>query len=246
LEHLHYILVALIFFSCTQVSNRKEPIINEKPKTKEIEIVEKVKSIESQKTYQLEDIKVTLTQIKSDTSIFNCKSTLVTSKNNIKIDSISFTPESVGGLYGISIPNRIENHLIFTKHGDYDGRTLLVNEKGIISNIIGGENYFDIESKLLFTIYSSDISGFAIFDLASDSLIFEFPEIEDRPISFHKEFGERYFMISSHDESEERAIWEIEFDLERIMQMDLDSSNINQTNVLYTWSLENVNCECEK
>lgn len=245
---IYSILATLVLFSCANNEKNNKSTVSAEPQTDKIAVVEEQVSNVSMKTYELGNIQVELTQTKSDGKNFYCKSKLITSKDNAIIDSISFNPEPVGGHYGISKPNRIESHLVFTKHGDYDGRTIFVNEQGKILNIIGGENYFDSESKLLFTIYESDLSGFAVFDLGSDSILLEMPEIEDRPISFHKDFGERYFILSSNDETDEndKSIWEIELELERIMRVDLDTSQINESNILKTWTLEDVNCECEK
>ena len=238
----------MVLFSCANNENNNKSSISEKPQTDKTAIVEEQSLNVSKKIYKIGNIQVELTQTQSDGKNFNCKSKILTSIGKDLIDSISFTPEPVGGHYGISKPNRIERHLVFTKHGDYDGRTILVNEQGKILSIIGGENYLDSETQLLFTIYDSDLSGFAVFDLNSDSVLLEMLEIEDRPISFHRAFGERYFILSSNDETDEsdKAIWEIEFELERIMQVDLDTSQINESNILKTWTLEDVNCECEK
>lgn len=247
LKYLYTLVVTLIFISCNQ-DKKKESNATENPVATQTVIEEKDNSTDSQITYEIGNVQVKLTQTKSDGTTFYCKSNLVSSINNKIIDSISFNHEPVGGYYGISIPVKIENHLVFTKHGDYDGRTILINESGEISNIIGGKNYYDSESNLLFTQYYSDLSGFAVFNLKSDSLVLEMSDIEDEPISFHKAFGERYFILSSNYETDESksSIWEIEFDLERIMQVDLDTSQINATNVLKTWELEDVNCECDK
>jgi len=248
LKYIYSTLATLVLFSCTNNEKNNKSTVSAEPPTEKIAVVEEKVTNVSKKTYDLGNIQVELTQTKSDGKNFYCKSKLVTSKDNAIIDSISFNPEPVGGHYGISKPNRIESHLVFTKHGDYDGITIIVNEQGKIQNIIGGENYFDSESKLLFTIYDSDLSGFGVFDLTSDSTLLEMTDIEDRPISFHKAFGERYFILSSNDETDEndKSIWEIEFELERIMQVDLDTSQINKSNILKAWPSEDVNCECEK
>lgn len=238
----------MILVSCANNEKNSKSIDSEEPQTdKTTEVEEQVTNV-SKKTYELGNIQVELTQTKSDGESFYCKAKIVTIKGKNFIDSISFIPEPVGGHYGISKPNRIENHLVFTKHGDYDGRTLIVNDQGKILDLIGGEHFFDPQSKLLFTIYDSDLSGFAAFDITSDSIILEMPEIEDRPISFHKMFGEKYFILSSKDESLEndKSIWEIEFEIERIVQVDPETIQINESNILKTWTREDVNCECEK
>lgn len=245
---LFALLTASILLSCNQEIDNTETGAAEEPIKEKAELDSGKELTTSQKTYALGEIDVTLIQTKSDGKEFYCKSKLLISKGNETIDSLLFTPEPVGGDYGISKPNRIEDHLVFTKHGDYDGRTIIINKQGQAFNIIGGENYFDPESKLLFTIYESDISGFAVFNMEADSVVFEMPEMDDWPLSFHKAYGERYFILSSNNVvgENEWAIWEIEFDLNRTMRVDLDTSEINQMNVLKTWVVEDVNCECEE
>jgi len=242
------ILSFLFIFSCKQPEEKKNLETSEKQLVNEEKPQAEKDVLISQKKYSLNDILVTVTQAKNYNSQDRCKLKLVISRDNILIDSLTFSPEAVGGYYGISTPKRIENHLVFTKHGDYDGRTIIVNDQGQVFNIIGGKNFFDSESKMLFTIYGSDLSGFAVFDLKNDSTIMKMPEIEDRPFSFHKAFGERYFILSSNDETpmNEMSIWEIEFDMERIMKVDIDTNEINEMNILQSWELEDVNCECEK
>lgn len=248
MKHILTILFSLFLISCNQKERKTEITSSEKKIVTKARKSKIIDSVTTFKKYVLNNLEIKLTQTKSRGTYIHCKSKLVISRNNIKIDSLSFTPEAVGGYYGISKPIMIENHLIFTKHGNYDGRTILINEQGKFFNIIGGDNYYDKESKLLFTIYESDLSGFAVFDLNSDSTLIEMQDIEDRPISFHKEFGQRYFILSSNDETDEnnKSVWEIEFDLNRIMQVDLDTTQINQYNLLKTWTLHDINCKCEK
>ncbi|MDE5419699.1 hypothetical protein L3049_17030 [Labilibaculum sp. DW002] len=243
------IIFAFLIISCKSNTEKQETkAVQLKAQISAQTVPNKQKSEVSKKTYTLNDIKITLTQAKSDGKEFYCKSRLLISRNNDSIDSLNFTSEPVGGHYGISTPIQIDNHLIFTKHGDYDGRTIIVDDKGEVFNIIGGLNYYDPNKSLLFTIYESDLSGFAVFDLKNDSLKFEMQEMEDYPISFHKAFGERYFILCNNEDADEGdiAIWEIEFELNRILQVDFDINNINEENILKTWKLEDVNCECDE
>ena len=249
MKTLMTIIFAFLIISCNSKTEKQETKdVDLKAQISTQTVHDKQKSEVSEKTYTLNDIKVILTQTKSDGNEFYCKSRLLIFRNNDFVDSLNFTPEPVGGHYGISKPIQIDNHIIFTKHGDYDGRTIIINDKGEIFNIIGGSNYYDSNKSLLFTIYESDLSGFAVFDLKNDSLKFEMQEMEDYPISFHKAFGERYFILCNNENHDEVdvAIWEIEFELERIMQVDIDKSDINEENILKTWKLEDVNCECEE
>lgn len=230
-----------------QIEKNSNSIITEKSKVEHTSLIEKPTPKISKKTYELGEIQVELTQAKSNGNDYYCKSKLVTLKDNEQIDSIVFISEPVGGNYGISKPKKIGNHLVFTKHGDYDGRTILINEEGNIFNIIGGENYYDKEMELLFTIYESDFSGFAVFNLYNDSRLMNMPEIEDRPISFHKDFNERYFILCENEGvgESDKSVWEIEFELDRIMQVELDTNQINKSNILKTWKVEDVKCKCE-
>ncbi len=198
----------------------------------------------------LKNITVTLIQKKPPKNNYNynysCDSKITVSKNKKIIDSLIFKKiEANGGNFGLTNPLIINNHIILTKHGDYDGRTILINENGNFFNIIGGENFIDKEAGLLFTIFDSDISGFAIFDLKSDSLLMSIDDIEDRPKTMHKNFSNRYFMSCINDETNENTIWEFELDLDRIMQVDLDSTIVNKNNQLKMIDLGEANCLCK-
>lgn len=244
------ILSFLILISCDQQTSETKAITYQKREEAKTEKESQKKSVTCQKTYNLNDFQITLIQTKGDGSEFYCKSKLLISKDNSVFDSLTFTPEPLGGHYGISKPDKIENHLVFTKHGDYDGRTIIINRSGEVFNVIGGKNFYDPKKGLMFTIYKSDLNGFAVFDLKTDSLTFEMQEIEDEPLSFHRDFDDRYFIscfnVDGDSTESEFAIWEIEFELGRIMQVDLDTNQINQSNILNTWTKEEVNCECEK
>jgi hypothetical protein len=135
--------------------------------------------------------------------------------------------------------------LIFTKHGDYDGRTIIINNKGKIFNIIGGENYVDVESNLLFTIYECDISGYAVFDLKSDLLLWAKDDIIERPISIQKTEN-KYFMICKNDETEEESFWEFDLEMKKIKKSAIDKKTIGTNNELQRLLTNEVNCVCEE
>jgi hypothetical protein len=227
--------------------SEKEPIKTViKNESKPHSLIKETKGEKTQKEYSIGNIKIQLNQYKSDGTEFYCKSEIITYKNDKQIDYISFTPEPVGGNYGISVATKFNNHLIFTKHGDYDGRTLIINDKGKIFNVVGGDNYLDEESELLFAIYESDLSGFSVFDLKTDSTLLTMEDIDERPMRFHKNFGNRYFISCINDETDNKSVWEIEIDLERIMQVELNDTDINSENQLKNISDSDVNCVCEK
>lgn len=199
----------------------------------------------TQKEYLLDEIKVLLKQQRGNGVDFYCKATLIVFKNEKVIDSISFLPEPVGGSYGISNAVKIGNHLIFTKHGDYDGRTIIVNNEGKIFNIIGGENYVDVESNLLFTVYESDVSGFAIFDLKSNLILLVEDGVEETPLSIHK-IENKYIIVCESDETGKKSFWEFDLEMKKVKESDFNMETINTNNELQVLLTNDVNCICEE
>lgn len=241
------ILLIILFSSCQEnkpvaptltEKSKKEKVVSEKQPLKKTET--KVK--QTQKEYVLGNVKIQLIQDKAKSV---CKSEIVISKEGVELNKVKFLSEPVGGNFGISKGTQINDHFIFTKHGDYNGRTLVINEEGKLFDIIGGENFYDSTADLLFTIYESDMPGFAVFDLKADTMMLTMEGTEEQPISMHKDEG-RYFMIGISQENDDKSIWEFEFDMGRIMQVDLDENNINSKNILQQILVEYVDCVCGK
>ncbi|TNE30349.1 MAG: hypothetical protein EP346_03920 [Bacteroidetes bacterium] len=202
------------------------------------------KVIHSEVTYLLNDYEIKLTQLKGDGSNFYCKAKLRISLEGKTVDNLMFSTEPVGGYYGVSKGIELEDHLIFTVHGDYDGRTLIVTPKGEMHNLIGGRNFYDASSNLLFCNYESDAGGFSVFDLSTDLLLFTTSDRNDEFISFHKAYGNRYFATSINSEND-TAIWEVETFMNRIMQVDLTTQEINASNEFTRLPVQDVYCECK-
>lgn len=244
MRFVYIIFVLLTLNSCSQRSSEAADSTREQ----QIAVAEGGKGdfIRSEAKYKLGDLQVAIQQVKGDGTDFYCQAKIVTSRRRKLLDSLSFSPEPVGGQYGISKAYRVGDHLVFTKYGDYDGRTIVINKEGEIFNLIGGKNYYDMANQQLFSVYVSDVNGFAVFDFSTDTVIFEMLRIDVEPVSFHKAFGERYFILGLNIEGgqENQSVWEIEADLERIMQVDLDTSQINDSTVLRSMKIEGVYCEC--
>ena len=198
------------------------------------------------KEYFLDNITIKLNQEKDVSDGNLCTATIITTKDKMTIDSVGFYSEPVGGSYGISKGLKINGHFIFTKHGDYDGRTIIVNKNGKIHNIIGGLAYLDEASNLLISNYESDLAGFSLFDLKQDSVLMEMEDFENAPRSFHKDFGNRYFIACYNQEDEGLNVWEIESDFETLMQVEIQIEELNESNELKNITQSNVECVCEK
>ena len=204
-----------------------------------------MKVVITEKDYFLGETQVKLIQYKGGEVRYRCKSKIIVVKNEHLIDSISFNPEALGGMYGVSKPTKYYKHLLFTKHGDYDGRSIIINEKGTISNIVGGQNLIDTLSKILFTIYESDLSGFAVFNLKTDSIILVKEEFDERPMGFHKISANIYLMNCSNDETDETSFWKIDLKSKNIIQIDTNSYAIDTLKRIIIIPVEDVNCICK-
>jgi hypothetical protein len=82
--------------------------------------------------------------------------------------------EPVGDKYGVFSPieQPSADYFVLVKEGDYDGRLLLVNKSGEVTDILGG-SFFVAGKRFLVSEYSSDSAGLAVFDLESHKLEFQ-------------------------------------------------------------------------
>lgn len=66
---------------------------------------------------------------------------------------------SVGGHSGLFMPQHqpLPSAFLITKHGGYDGRTLLINKEGKIIDLPGGSYAYEPKSKRFFSKHESDL-----------------------------------------------------------------------------------------
>ncbi len=176
-----------------------------------------------------------------------CRAKILIFKNNIQIDSIVFNEiEAVGGQYGLlTYSGLIKNHIIVSKYGDYDGETIIINAKGEKFITIGGYSFVDNSSGFLFSILDSDLSGFSVFDLNNDKEIFKKVDIEDRPQRFYKTSNNGYLFQAINDETEKITLWEIKFNLDKIIQTDYDINKIKYGELLGLSNYDKISIDCE-
>ena len=176
-----------------------------------------------------------------------CRAKILILKNNIQIDSIVFNEiEAVGGQYGLlAYSELIKNHIIISKYGDYDGETIIINAKGEKFITIGGYSFIDNTSGFLFSILDSDLSGFSVFDLNKDKEIFKKVDIEVRPQKFYKTPNNEYLFQAINDETEKMTLWEIKFDLDKIIPIDYDINKIKDGELLGLSNYDEINIDCK-
>lgn len=202
---------------------------------------------ETRITKNLGNVTVKIVQFKSlieTPKIPLCCAEIDIVKNGNKIDSIIFKEiEAVGGNYGISVYNELINdHLIITKYGDYDGRTIIINNNGKVYSIVGGYVFADLEDGMLFSIYDSDLSGFSVFDLSSDTEIYKNTDMEDRPNAFFKNKGE-YLLRTINDETGIEVIWKINFQTKELNKVQIELETLNDFLLKNLIERKLINCE---
>jgi hypothetical protein len=204
----------------------------------------------TQITKKVGEIQVNISQYKhliQSPDIPYCKAYIEIIKNNKIISSLGFPSiEPVGGDYGFLVYSQlINNHLIISKYGDYDGRTIIINEKGKIFNTIGGYSFIDDLNGLLFSIYSSDLSGFSVFDLKSDVEIFKIEDNVERPSEFYIDAIGRYYFHAINDETEKESIWEIILDNKKIKSTEIDINILKDKKLKKLIDYQKINIACE-
>lgn len=131
----------------------------------------------TQTTHILGEISVHIIQAKrrrgSATVPSYCRAWVEVARNEKLIRRIYYDDfEPVGYKYGIFVPAKqpSSDYFVLVKEGDYDGRLLLVDKSGHVTNTFGG-SYFVANGKFLISQYSSDEAGLAVFDLEAHKLI---------------------------------------------------------------------------
>ncbi len=178
--------------------------------------------------YKMDSVRIT---VENYMGHIRYQSVIRTYVNSIPVDSLKYTPEAVGGYMGISVGVQLGNHMLFTKHGDYNGRTLIVNAAGKIESIIGGDNFVDEDSSLLFTTWESDDAGFAVYDLSNDKLILAKCDVLHRPESFHK-VENNYYALCYDDTKDVNVIRQFFLATGEYSRAENRSIRINDSNIL--------------
>ena len=172
------------------------------------------------------DIRVIITQYKRlDHKDPLCHAMIRVIKNKQSIDSLVYKEiDPVGSNYGLLVyPELFQDHLVMSKFGDYDGRTIIINSKGKLFDFPGGIIIPDITSGLLFSFYYSDLGRVSVFDLKTDCLVFSTEDLDDRPYLMYRNNDGRYFFSAERPEGagSKVSFWEYITDQKTVRKSDL-------------------------
>jgi len=123
-----------------------------------------------QKTIGNTQIKIS--QIKNPKTY--CDAYIEITSNETKIFKYEYI-EALGGKAGIAfLENVVPNHILIVKHGDYDGRTIIISKKGNVTEVAGGSVSKLIDGKYLINLAECDIGycGFSIYDIIQEKIVF--------------------------------------------------------------------------
>jgi len=201
------------------------------------------------------DIKVIISQKKSlNYTDPLCSANIRIFKNDKQIDSLEYLAnqlEGVGDRYGLLIYEKpIKNHVIISKFGSYEGKTIIINNKGQKFVTLGGFSSIDVQNGLLFSVYHSDASGLSVFDLNTDkelySMMSDYGKMEyERAREFYL-FKNKYFVKTDQNEDNKWKIWEIDLKNKKLTETNKDI--ISQAERLkeltdYDYKVTKISCE---
>lgn len=175
---------------------------------------------------RVDDIMVVVSQSKSlNHTDPLCTATIRILKNDKQIDSLNISDDqfdAVGDRYGLLIYEEpIKKHVIISKFGSYDGKTMIINNKGQLFVSIGGFCSLDMKNGLLFSVYHSDISGFSVFDLNTDKELYSIKLYKDRVDEFYL-FENKYFVKTDQNDLNQWKFWEIDLANKKLVETNMD------------------------
>lgn len=201
-------MIVLLFFICTSyASETSESTKNysKSPDTNRSIQSNSNESVISECRYYHGDIIIKVRQSKNLKNEFKvsdnplwCSASIEIIKNNDLLKKLSYENIlPVGYYYGVFVPKvqPISKYFILVKHGDYNGRLLLINKQGKVTDLPGGLYFISKDNRYLFSKYTSDYSYFLIFDLQLDKVVYESNTIPNIHQWYYQD--DRYFFTSS-------------------------------------------------
>lgn len=136
---------------------------------------------------------------------FYCRAWLKILLNDSTIDSLYFDNMVPGrGCAGLYMDDEqpVTNYFSMVKFGDYNGRTLVIDNHGKIHNIIGGKYFITRDKRYLFSIYEGDRSAIAIYDFILNKQVYYADTLGSKLDQWYFQDG-RYFSLDQENDEEE-------------------------------------------
>ena len=165
-----------------------------------------------------------------------------------KMISHQYRPcDPVGGGYGVYLPKKqpSPNYIALVVLNDYDGRLLLIDKHGHVSDYAGGEYWVTRDGRYLFSVYYTDGDGLEIIDLKSDrSIFFQVFETDASPDKWFEHNGSYSFT----KENEPDSLYTFSFKMKRFVARKMDAELVARSRPIeYDFvPPERVDCGCQE
>lgn len=179
---------------------------------------------------------------------YTCKGEIEVFKDQQSLSKAAFEKITQEGVYGLFLHhNVLPNHVIVTKFGDFDDKTIIINKKGNIFTLNGSTIFIDSIQHLVFVLNFTEKGEVTVFDLLSDEKIAYFENIEQMPERIFKDRG-HYWVQSSNFNTSKKTYYRIDINAKTLTKLKLKKRGL----YLDIQSLQNskssgfkCQCDCE-
>ena len=192
------------------------------------------------KTYKSNESKLKIRYKKiGETEIKIVQIDHIESKCDAYIEILSTKPKSIkyksieanGGSAGIAfLENKIPNHLLIVKHGDYEGETIIISEKGTVTEVQGGWVSELIDDRYLISLAECDLGycGFSVYDILEEKIVFHYKKEFDL-----YQFEDKIIFDLQYDDGEDYHLFDfnkkelIKIETENYKEVDFFNKTMN-------------------
>lgn len=134
--------------------------------------------------------------------------------------------EAVGASYGVFVPaiQPSADYFALVKEGDYDGRLLLVDRQGVVTNLLGGFFFVTADGRFIVSQYSSDETGLAVFDLQAHRTMLQSKEVPYQ--NWYKDGLGYFFAEDDSPEEENTAIYRLNLKTAKLLKSTIDPKRL--------------------
>lgn len=177
---------------------------------------------------------------------FTCKGEVEVFHNNQSLSKTAFEKITQEGAYGLFLHhNVLPNHVIITKHGDFDDKTIIINKKGYIFTLNGSNIFIDSLQHLVFVLNFTEKGEITIFDLLSDEKIAHFENLEQIPERIFKDRGNYWVQFGNFNNSK-KTYYRIQMSTQLLTKMKLKKKGLYMDiQSLQNSKSENFKCQCD-
>ncbi len=145
----------------------------------------------------LNDIKVEIRNYKNIKKFadFYCRGKIVIFKNTQPVDSVQFDKINQTGNYGLFLHHDIiPDHVLISKFGNEENKTIIVNNSGTFFILNGNNIYIDTLKKVLIVLNTNYPEQVTLFDYIKDTVIQQYDNLEFEPCQVVGDAKGHYFI----------------------------------------------------